>query len=364
MNTPATTNQPTDQPTDQPGITLGPVGIPWRPRALAVTVVALIVLAGLIVAGTAAGSASLSPADVVRTLLGNGTYPQHLIVFDLRLPRILTGVLVGICLGTAGALTQTFTNNPLATPDVIGVTAGASTGAVAAILVGGGSYAVSDAVLGSGIPVAATIGALTASALVYGLGWRDGIDSYRLILVGIGVSSVLTALTSYLLVRAQITDATRAAAWLVGSLSGTSWTSLTPLAVVTAVAAPLAVACSAPLAVAQLGDETATGVGLAVQRHRLLVIALAVLLTGAAVAAAGPVGFVAFVVPQIALRTTAASRPPILLSGLLGACLVTAADLAARTAFPYQVPVGLLTTLVGAPYLIWLLVRHRKEIAR
>jgi len=348
---------------EHPGVKIGPFGVPWHPRALTVTLLALALLLVLIVAGVAQGSTTLAPGDVIRTLLGGGTYPQHLIVFDLRLPRVLTGVLVGICLGVAGALTQTFTNNPLATPDVIGVTAGASTGAVAAILIGGGSFTVSDAVLGRGIPVAAITGALLASALVYGLGWRDGVDSYRLILVGIGISSVLTALTSYLLVRARISDATRAAAWLVGSLTGTSWTSLWPLLAVTVVITPIAVACSAPLAVAQLGDETATSVGLAVQRHRLLVIILAVILTGAAVAAAGPIGFVAFVVPQIALRTTGASRPPLIASGLLGACLVISADLASRTLFPYQLPVGLLTTAVGAPYLIWLLVRHRKEMA-
>jgi iron complex transport system permease protein len=211
------------------GLRIGPFGVPWRPRALAAALAALALLLVLIVAGVAQGSTTLAPGDVIRTLLDGGTYPQHLIGFDLRLPRVLTGVLVGICLGVAGALTQTFTNNPLATPDVIGVTAGASTGAVAAILIGGGSFTVTNTLLGSGIPVAATIGALLASALVYGLGWRDGVDSYRLILVGIGVQSVLVALTSYLLVRAQINDATRAAAWLVGSLTGASWTSFWPL---------------------------------------------------------------------------------------------------------------------------------------
>jgi len=337
--------------------------VPWRPRVLTATLTALALTAVLVVAGIAVGSTFLDPRDVVTALLGGGTYPQHLIVVDLRLPRVLTGLLVGICLGTAGALTQTVTNNPLATPDVIGITAGASTGAVAAILIGGGGYSVSALMLGSGIPVAAMTGALLASALIYSLGLRDGLDSYRLVLVGIGVGSVLTAITSYLLVRAQVVDATRAAAWLVGSLSGAAWTSVWPLLAGTAILAPLAVACTAPLAVAQLGDTTATGVGLHVQRHRLLVIGVTVLLTGSAVAAAGPVAFVAFVVPQVALRIAGTSRPPLILSALLGACLVLAADLAARSAFPYPIPVGLLTTVVGAPYLIWLLIRHRKEIA-
>lgn len=348
--------------TAQRGVRVGPVGVAWRPRALVVVVAALILLLVLVVAGIAVGSVTIPPADVVRTLLGGGTFAQRLIIVDLRLPRVLIGALVGICLGVAGALTQTFTRNPLATPDVIGVTAGASAGAVGAIVIGGGTFSVTDLLLGSGIPAAATAGALIASAVVYGLGWRGGVESYRLILVGIGVGSVLTALTSYLLVRAQITEAAQATEWLVGSLGGTSWASVWPLLIATAVATPIAVACSASLGVAQLGDETATGVGLGVQKHRLLIIALAVVLTGAAVAAAGPIGFVAFVVPQIALRIAGSARPPLILSGLLGACLVLGADLIGRTVFPWAVPVGLLTTVVGAPYLIWLLIRHRKEI--
>jgi iron complex transport system permease protein len=220
---------------------------------------------------------------------------------------------------------------------------------------------VSSLVLGGGIPVAATIGALVAAVLVYGLGWRGGVQSYRLVLVGIGVSATLDAVTSYLLVRAKITVATAASQWLVGSLSSTSWESVWPLLVVAVVAVPIALATSAALGIGQLGDEVATGVGLGVQRHRLLVIALAVVLTAAAVAAAGPVGFV---VPQVGLRLAGTNRPPLLLAGALGAVLVLAADLLSRSAFPWQVPVGIITTVIGAPYLIWLLVRHRKEMSR
>lgn len=344
------------------GVRLGPVGLAWRPRVFVATLVALVVALALLVISVGVGSATISPVDVVRTLLGGGTGLQRLVVVDLRLPRAATGALVGLALGVAGALTQTFTRNPLATPDVIGVTAGASAGAVAAIVVGGGTYSVSAALLGSGIPVAATAGAVAASALVYGLGWRGGVQSYRLILVGIGVGSVLTAVTSALLVRAQITEASQASVWLVGSLGGTSLQGLVPLAVVTAVAVPLAITTTTSLSISQLGDETALGLGLGLQRHRLAVIALAVALTAAAVAAAGPVGFVAFVVPQIALRIAGSSRPPLLLAGFAGSCLVLLADLAGRTLFPWEIPVGLLTTVVGAPYLIWLLVRHRKEL--
>ncbi len=346
------------------GIVLGPIGLAWRPRVFWYTVASIAAVALLVVLGVAIGSTWIAPATVVRALLGAESGPEGFIVTTLRLPRVLTGALVGLTLGIAGALTQTFTRNPLGTPDIIGVTSGASVGAVAAIVLGGGSYSVSSVALAGGIPVAATVGALVAAAVVYGLGWRGGVQSYRLVLVGIGVGATLDAVTSYLLVRAKITVAAAASQWLVGSLSSTSWSSVWPLLIVAAVAVPIALATSAALGIGQLGDEVATGVGLAVQRHRLLVIGLAVVLTAAAVAAAGPVGFVAFVVPQIGLRLAGTNRPPLLLAGALGAVLVLAADLLARSAFPWQVPVGIVTTVIGAPYLIWLLVRHRKEMSR
>ena len=355
--------------TDRPaagrrGVRFGPVGLAWRPRVLGWTVGAVVVALALVVLGVAVGSNWIAPGVVVRALLGTEGGPDGFIVTTLRLPRVLTGALVGLVLGVAGALTQTVTRNPLGTPDIIGVTSGASVGAVAAIVVGGGTYSVSAVVLSGGIPVAATIGALVAAVAVYGLGWRGGVQSYRLVLVGIGVSATLDAVTSYLLVRAKITVATAASQWLVGSLSSTSWSTVWPLLLVAAVGVPIALATSAALGIGQLGDEVATGVGLGVQRHRLLVLALAVVLTAAAVAAAGPIGFVAFVVPQVALRLAGTNRPPLLLAGALGTVLVLGADLLARSAFPWQVPVGIVTTVVGAPYLIWLLVRHRKEMSR
>jgi iron complex transport system permease protein len=343
------------------GLLLGPLGLAWRPRILAVTIAAIVLALVLLVVSIAVGSAGIGVGDVVRTLLGGGDSLDNLIVLQLRLPRVLTGALVGIALGVAGALTQTFTRNPLATPDVIGVSSGASLGAVAVILLGGGGAAVGSALLAIGVPGAATLGALVAAVIVYGLGWRGGVQSYRLILVGIGVAAVLDAGTSYLLVRAQITQAATAAEWLVGSLSGASWSGVWPLLVVVAVGVPLALGGSAALAVSHLGDDVARGLGQRVQLHRAWVILLAVVLTAAAVAASGPVGFVAFVVPQLGLRLTGASRPPLLLAGMLGAALVMGADLLARSVFPFEVPVGILTTIVGAPALIWQLIRHRRE---
>ena len=340
------------------GLILGPLGLPWRARVLLVTLACLVAAGLVFTAGIAAGSASMTLTDVIASLAGTGTKAQQFIVFELRLPRAAAGVAVGLCLGLAGALTQTFSRNPLATPDIIGVTSGASAGAVAAIVLGGGGYSVGASLLGFGIPVVATVGGLVAAAIVYGLSWRNGVDSYRLILIGIGVTASLGGITSYLLVRAQLTQATAATQWLVGSLSGVSWASVWPMVVALVVVTPIALAQSAPLGITQLGDEFANGLGVAVQRHRLLVIAAAVVLTSAAVSAAGPVEFVAFVAPQLARRLAGTARPPLLASALVGGVLVLAADVAARAAFPGELPVGILTAVIGAPYLIWLLTRR------
>ncbi|GAB2827774.1 iron chelate uptake ABC transporter family permease subunit [Actinocorallia aurea] len=343
------------------GLLLGPFGFAWRPRVLLVTCAALVLGFALVVAAIAVGGAGVSVPDILRTLAGRGDAFDELIVLRLRMPRVLTAVLVGLAFGVAGALMQTVTRNPLATPDVIGVSSGASLGAVGAILLGGGGESVGGALLGLGVPTAAALGAILAAAFVYGLGWRGGVEGYRLILVGIGVAAVLDAATSYLLVRARITQVSAAAEWLVGSLAGASWDGVRPLLVAVAVLVPLALAGSAALAVSHLGDDIASGVGLPVQWHRLAVIMLTVLLTAAAVAACGPIAFVAFVAPQIAVRAAGATRPPLLLSGLVGACLVLLADTFTRAVLPWDIPVGIVTTAIGAPYLIWLLLRNRKE---
>ena len=337
-----------------------------RPRArrTVVTLACLVAVIALGLIGAVVGSSSLTIPDVVRTLFGGGTGGEQLIVFELRLPRVVAGLLVGFALGLAGALTQTFARNPLATPDIIGVTSGASFGAVAAIVLGGGAYSVSAGLLSVGLPAAAILGALITSAVVYGLSWRGGIDSYRLILIGIGATATLTGITSYLIARAQITDAAAAAQWLVGSLSGVSWSSVWPVLVAVIVIVPIALLQSANLELSQLGDDLSTGLGLAVQRHRLVIIVCAVVLTAAAVSASGPIEFVAFVAPQIARRLAKTARPPLLASGLIGAIIVLGGDALARGVLPGEIPVGIITTIVGAPYLIWLLTRRteRKRI--
>lgn len=330
-----------------------------RTRRHVVTLLAACVVALSLVIGVAVGSTVVPLDVVVRALLGLADPAQEFIVVTFRLPRALGAVAVGVCLGLAGALTQTFSRNPLATPDILGVTSGASAGAVLTIVLGGGGYSVGASLLGIGLPIIATSCGLVTSFVVYGLAWRSGVDSYRLILIGIGVTATLTGLTSYLLVRAQITQALAASQWLTGSLSGVTWTSVWPVLVALAIVAPIAASQATALDVTQLGDELSTSLGVALQRHRLIIIACAVILTSAAVSAAGPIGFVAFVTPQIARSLSRTARPPLAASALFGGALVVLADVIGRTAFPWEVPVGIVTAIIGAPYLIWLITRPR-----
>jgi len=337
----------------------GFLGLRWNARAATVGLVALVALLLVTAVGVTIGEYPIALAQLPELLAGGGARIDRHILFDLRVPRAITGCLAGACLAVAGALTQTISRNPLATPDILGVTGGASAAAVAVIAFGGGAYSLTGGVLSVGVPVAALAGGIIAAVAVYGFSWKHGVDGFRLVLVGIGCGAVLTALTSWMLILASINSAAQATVWLVGSISAASWDQAVPLLVLAAVFVPAALALPRTLAVTQLGDDAAAGLGVHVQRARLGTIAVAVGLSAAAVAAAGPVGFVALVTPQVMLRLTGGSRPPLAASAVGGALLVQTADLLGRTAFSWEVPVGLITAAIGAPYLIWLLLRRR-----
>ncbi|MBN1094269.1 iron ABC transporter permease [Blastococcus sp. TML/M2B] len=352
--------RPVSGPRGRTAVRIGPVSTVLRWRQVLVPLVALVVLLLVSAVSIGRGDFPIGVTDVVRTLLGLDEGPQEFIVRQLRAPRVVVGLLVGLALGIAGALFQTFARNPLASPDTLGITVGASVGAVAAIVLSGTSSA--GAVLGGfGVPIAALIGGLVTGLLLFVLAWRAGLDGYRLVLVGIALWSVGSALVDWLLTNAQIYDAAAAYVWVTGSLNARTWDQAVPLALALAVLLPLALATGRALSVLQFGDDTARGLGLRLPIAQTAVVLLAVALTAAAVSAAGPITFVALVVPQVAVRLTGGSRPPLLASGLLGAVLVVGADLVTRTVLPEALPVGILTAVIGAPYLLWLLVRGRRR---
>ena len=332
----------------------------WRPRPLLLGVGLGAALLVLVAVSVTRGDFTLPVLDVLAVLAGGGDPMQQLVVLELRLPRALTGVLVGAALGMAGAVTQSVTRNPLGSPDVLGITYGAGAAAVAVItLTGTGVPAVSAS---WSLPAAAVLGGLLTAAAVYLLAWRDGVDGYRLVLIGIGVGALCAAVTSWLLIRADIVEAARASVWLTGSLNGRGWEHVTPLAVTLAVAGAALLAVGNTLGLLAFGEDTARALGVRIQTSQGLVVVLAVVLTSVATAAAGPVAFVALVAPQIAVRLVGAASPPLAISGLTGAVLLLLCDLAARTALPVELPVGVVTAVVGAPYLIYLLLASARRV--
>ncbi|MFE2757321.1 FecCD family ABC transporter permease [Actinosynnema sp. NPDC059335] len=344
------------------GFRLGPVSGPLRWRAFAVVVVGLglVVLAGAV--SVARGDFPIPLGQVFDVLLGGGQRGQRFIVLDLRLPRALTGVFVGAALGVAGAVFQSIARNPLASPDILGVTWGAGAGAVTVITFAGSMGAVGGTLATVGVPLASLAGGLLAGLLVYGLAWRRGIEGFRLVLVGIGVSAVTGNFTHYLLTVGDVTDAARVMVWITGSLNGRGWEHVVPVGLALAVLVPAALVGARLLGALQFDDDTVRGLGVRLNGARSVMLLIAVALAAVATAAAGPVAFVALASPQIALRLAGTATPPLLGSAVVGGLLVVVSDLVARLAFGgFELPVGVVTAVLGAPYLMYLLVRSRRE---
>ncbi|WP_422735071.1 FecCD family ABC transporter permease [Micromonospora sp. WMMD729] len=333
--------------------TPGGLSLRFRPRALAVGLGAALLAAGLSLVAMGSGDYPMGPADVLRALTGGGSAAEQFIVTELRLPRLVTALLVGAALALGGTLFQSLVRNPLGSPDILGFTQGASTGALVMVVVGGGSLALAGA---------AVVGGLATGLVIYALAWRRGVHGYRLVLVGIGVAAILTGVNGYLLTRAPLMDAARAVLWLTGSLDGRGWANAGPLLAVTAVLTPLVlVGCAPALRMMELGDDTASALGVPVRRVRLVLLTAAVLLVSFAAAAAGPVSFVALVAPHVAKRLTRAPGPNLLPSMAVGAALLVGADLVAQRAFAgHQLPVGVVTGVLGGGYLVWLLAVERR----
>ncbi|MFD4789217.1 FecCD family ABC transporter permease [Streptomyces sp. NPDC058459] len=333
--------------------TPGGLSLRLDPRSLIVVALLLVAVlaAGVALIGT--GDAHIPASDVLRTLAGDGSPYQDFIVNELRLPRLLVGLLVGASLGLGGALFQSVSRNPLGSPDVLGLSQGSTAGALVMIVLFSGSA--------TAVTVGALVGGLVTGIGIYLLAWKQGVHGYRLVLVGIGVSAVLTAVNGYLITRADIVDAARAVVWMTGSLSGRDWTQVRPLLILCAVVVPVVLANGRALRMLEMGDDVAYALGVRVHRVRLVLMAGAVLLTAAATAAAGPVGFVALTAPQLARRLTRSPGPNLVPSLCMGAALLVTADWVCQRLFGAdQLPVGVVTGVVGGAYLLWLLVSERR----
>jgi len=332
-----------------------PGGLSLRLDVRACTVVVLLLAAALVASVVLIGTGDfpIPAGDVLRTLAGDGKPGQEFIITELRLPRVLVGLLVGASLGLGGALFQSVSRNPLGSPDVLGLGQGSTAGALVMIVLFSGSAAQ--------VAVGALVGGLVTGLAIYLLAWKRGVHGYRLVLVGIGVSAIVTAVNGYLLTKADIVDAARAVVWMTGSLNGRDWDQVWPLLALVCVLVPLVLGNARGLRTMEMGDDVSYALGVRVERVRLLLMVSAVLLTAGATAAAGPVGFVALTAPQLARRLTRSPGPNLVPSMVMGAALLIVADWASQRVFGAdQLPVGVVTGVLGGVYLLGLLVTERR----
>lgn len=331
-----------------------PVSVRVRTRVVVVVVAAIAALVGAALYVMTLGDFPLSISQVYAALFTQTDEFTRFIVVSLRLSRVVAAALAGAALGTAGAIFQGVARNPLVAPDIIGVNNGAALVAVTLIVIVGAPFSV--------VWIGALAGGLVAGAVVYTLSLKRGLSRYRMVLVGVGVNAICVAGIGYVLTRGEIDVVQQAVTWQIGSLFGVGWESLPPLAVAIAVLLPVAFGMSGRLAMLQLGDEAALALGIRVERDRLILLATAVGLAAAAVAVAGPIGFVAFVSPHIARILCRGSGPGIVpASAAIGTVMVLVADALGQRLFaPIQLPVGVFTSIIGAPYFLLLLYRSNR----
>ena len=325
-----------------------------HPRTVGATAGLAGVLTVLCAVHLAVGQVRLPLADVSRYLLLGTPIADEAVIEVLRLPRLLVGVLAGLAFGAAGALIQAVARNPLASPDVIGVTHGASLAVVATITFGLTAVPVQGAALG---------GALLAALAVHALAWHGGLDPARFLLIGIGTAAGLAALTSLLLTRGDFVLAEQAKVWTVGTLNGLGYETSVPLAAALVVLLPALVWAGRRLPDVAFDDDVVTALGARPSALRGSLAALGITVAALATAAVGPVHFVALLAPQVARLLARQPTAPLLASALAGAAVVVGADTLGRTLFlPIEVPAGVLTAIVGAPYLLWLVLRRNGGI--
>ncbi|GAA4170688.1 FecCD family ABC transporter permease [Gryllotalpicola koreensis] len=318
-------------------------------RALVVIVAIAAVTLILALVALATGSYSLTLGQVIAALSGRETGIVSTVVLDWRLPRVLLAILFGLALGISGAIFQSLTRNPLGSPDIIGFDTGAYTGALLVMLVLhlGGTYS---------ITIAAIAGGLATAAIVYLFAWRRGVQGFRLIIAGIGVTAMLTSFNTWLLLRAQTQQAISASFWGAGSLDNAGYPQLVPAVIAFAVLFPAAGLLSRGMHTLELGDDAARQLGVNAERTRLLLVITGVALSATATALAGPIAFISLSAPQIARRLTRSAGVGLMSSAVVGAALLLASDWVAQHALPVTIPTGLVTVTLGGGYFIWLLV--------
>lgn len=323
-----------------------------RARYAAVSVLLAVFTAVLCGAMLYLGNTRYSPAVILKVLSGEHIKGADFAVGTIRLPRMLSGLLAGIAFGMAGNTFQTMLRNPLASPDIIGVTSGSSAAAVFCLLILN--------VSGNIVSITAVISGIVVAFLIYFLSGRGSFSGGRLILIGIGIQAMLNAVISFLLLRASQYDVPAAFRWLSGSLNGMQMKNIPGLFIVVLIFGGMLILFGRQLKILELGEDSAVTLGLRTDRVRLVLVLCAVFLIAYATAVTGPIAFVAFLAGPIAGRLAGSGSPNTIPAGLTGAALVLMSDLIGQYAFDIRFPVGVITGILGAPYLIYLLIRMNR----
>ena len=324
-----------------------------RVRLISVNVILLALTLGLCVAMLLYGKTNYDLNTVIRVLSGEKIQGASFTIATLRLPRMLCGLLAGLAFGIAGNTFQTMLRNPLASPDIIGISSGSSIAAVFCILI--------LRMSGSSVSIAAVISGIIVAVLIYVLSKGSGFSGGRLILIGIGIQAMINALISYLLSKAAQYDVSKALRWLSGSLNGMRIEDVPTLSIVVVVFGITILCLTKQLQILELGDEFATTLGVRINLTRIMLILSSVFLIAFATSVTGPIAFVAFLSGPIAARLVGPGSPNVLSSGFVGALLVLGADLIGQFAFSTRFPVGVVTGILGAPYMLFLLVVINKR---
>jgi len=334
---------------------LGNISIQWRARTLLVcaSLICLLFALGILHIGT--GTMSFSPGEIFKSLIGDAANPTaERIITRVRLPRLVTAVFVGASLGMAGSIFQSISRNALGSPDIIGFTTGAATGAIVQIILfNAGPFETALAAVLSGLGTAMIVFLLALKGRTTG--------GYRLILIGLGVGAILSGVNTVLLVAGELDQAASAQLWLAGSLNTRTWSHAIPASIGFFIAMPIVITYAQRISLLEMGDDAARQLGISVETTRLAMVLVAVALTSVATAATGPIAFIALAAPQLVRRLTHAPGIPLIASALLGAVLLVGADLFAQH-FPLNIkmPIGLTTGLLGGMYLLWILTRNSR----
>ncbi|MFO3903200.1 iron-enterobactin ABC transporter permease [Enterobacter hormaechei] len=324
-------------------------------RRLVLSCLALMLVSlGVALFSLRSGAVTLDFVQVFNALTGSAPRNITLVVTEWRLPRVMMALLVGAALGISGAIFQSLMRNPLGSPDVMGFNTGAWSGVLVAMVLFGQHL--------TAITLAAMAGGILTSLIVWALAWRDGIETFRLIIIGIGMRAMLMAFNTWLLLQASLETSLSAGLWFAGSLNGLTWAKTLPAAPLILLMFVCALLLVKRMRLLEMGDDSASALGVSVERSRLMLMLVAVVLTAAATAIAGPISFIALVAPHIARRLSGTARWGLTQSALCGSLLLLAADLCAQQLFmPYQLPVGVVTVSLGGIYLIVLLVQESRK---